>query len=734
MRESTKSLTTDTSSSINDNINFKEAAEILLLIIKFVSSGLLLLVFLLQFECLLQLILKLITNNNTFLKYSLTFIFHFFLLRFGVQSFLFILHFPILKSLCFYYISCAQLRQLLEVANEFVALYKNLKNQKKTFDSNEKLLIKEISNIVNFYLENYKDIKLKCKINKNQNDLYEKLCSWMKNYDEYKNNFVLTINNKENDNENADKKTFIYYLRKMNNDSKEIIKILDNFICDNYQIFSNKRLYNCFINNTFCSLSQYSLLFNQKFNNKFKSFVTSDNKIIDYSIVTYNKLNKIYKNKNIIKNENEKISKNLLFFCNPNGMIYQLFTPEKFLFLLEAGCDILFWNYRGYGYSTGCPNFKNTKTDIVELFDYIKKKNKYKKYGVCGYSVGGGSATFLCKKRNLDLLICDRNYTSVTEIARTISIFGEVLYYLEKMLYFRYDYNINEFMNTKNKNICKIVLCDPGDEIIPNYASLKSGISTYIIKKYCIKNNIKQTENILDIFLDMENDIEQKNKFINSLLNIMDILIEFNKNPFRDLIIKKKSNKNEENLDNTLLLNINDNNDLNKKNFNRKLINTVIRFFKCFNFSSENLETFKEIEEKRLKILHIHNYFNNFFIWGTISNKGMYNADGFLNPFDIKNNIDYLNEAIENLNKFLDDKFIKSMAVEGECQEKYNNIMIIRNCLKILKNNNEFLNSIKNINIGILIRLDCGHNGLYSEIDKKNLIDILKDVKFINYN
>ena len=100
----------------------------------------------------------------------------------------------------------------------------------------------------------------------------------------------------------------------MNNDAKEIINILNNFICDNYQTFSVKRLYNCFINNSFCSLRQYSLNFNQKFNNKYKSFVTSDNNLIDYSIITYNKLNKMYKNKSYITNENEKISENLLFF------------------------------------------------------------------------------------------------------------------------------------------------------------------------------------------------------------------------------------------------------------------------------------------------------------------------------------------------------------------------------------------------------------------------------------
>ena len=65
-------------------------------------------------------------------------------------------------------------------------------------------------------------------------------------------------------------------------------------------------------------------------------------------------------------------------------MIYQLYTPEKFLFLLEGGCDILLWNYRGYGYSTGYPTFKNAKTDVVELFDYIKKKN-LKKFSYLSY-------------------------------------------------------------------------------------------------------------------------------------------------------------------------------------------------------------------------------------------------------------------------------------------------------------------------------------------------------------
>ena len=738
MSESKNSLISNTNIEINDEMNIKQVKEMLILILKFISFCILVLVLIIQFECLLDFIIKLLTNNNKLFMYTILFLIHIILLRFFVQSFLFILQSPILKSFCFYSIACNHLRELLEVSNEFIQLYKNLKKQKNTFYGNQKLLMDEICNIINIYMNFYKDIKTNDKLSKNQNELYEKLCSWMNNYIEYKNknnnnNTELNIENKDNDNNLDDKKTFIYYLRKMKDDSNDILKILDNFICFSNQSFSIKKLYNILINNSFSSLNQYSYIFNQKFNNKFQTFITSDNTIIDYTIITYNKLNIMYKNMN--KNKNEKIiNNNLLIFCNPNGMIYQLFTPEKFLFLLEGGCDVLLWNYRGYGYSTGHATFKNSKTDIIELFDYIKKKNRYQKYGVFGYSVGGGSATFLAQNRSLDILICDRNYTSITKIARTFWIFGEILYYLQKLLHFKYEYNVSEFMNSKNKKIYKIVLSDPDDEIIPNYASIKSGISEYIIRQYCIENKLKKTEDILELFLNIENNSNQKKKFIDSLLYITDILIEFNKNPFKDLKNKKtQSNKNKENVDNTLLLNINENNELNKRNFKKRLVDTIIKFFKCFNYSSENLESILEIDEKRLKKLHIITYFNNFFIWGTISYKKL-NVDGFKNPFDIKNNIFYLNKAIEDLNKFLDDKFIKSMIGEEENRKKYNAILTIKNCLKIFKNKNEFLNSNKNVNIGSLIRLNCGHNGLYSEIDEKNLIDILKDVGFIKYN
>jgi hypothetical protein len=335
----------------------------------------------------------------------------------------------------------------------------------------------------------------------------------------------------------------------------------------------------------------------------------------------------------------------------------------------------------------------------------------------------------LSKNRKLDVLIADRNFMNINEIANNISIFGGILSFLAKMLFFKYDYNVEEFIQSKNKNICKVVLCDPEDDIIPNSSSLKSGISKYIIRKYCIDKKLKKTENILELFLNIENNLNQANNFIKSILYIMDILIEFNKNPFKDFINKNKPNKKEK-LDKTLLLNITENTELNKKNFKRILINTIVKFFNCFNHSSENLESFRDIYEKRLKILHINNYFNNFFIWGTINEEKL-KKNEFLNPFDTNNNSFYLDNAIEHLNKFLNDKFVKSMLGEEDNEIKYNHLMIIKNGLQILINKEDFLFFIKNIDIGHLIRLNCGHNGLYTEEDEKELSDILKNINFI---
>ena len=709
-------------------------------IFKIISACILLILILLQLECLLLFIIHLI-NNNIYFIILLELIFHLLFIRFIVQSILYVLHCPLLDSLCFYSISCNQISQLFVSAQNFVSLYKKIQKKNNGLEQKDILIIENIGNIINAYLYFFKVIKSGGKLSPNQNAVYIKLGLWMKIFDDYKKCLHSFNENSEEEKEILDEnkhQDLMLFIKKMAIESNAIIKLLNDFIGDNNEILSFKNLYNCFVNYDFFSLEQFSILFHKRFNNTYNYFITNDNQIIDYTIISYEKLDEMYKYnpKSKIK-EPIKIefnSKNLLLFCNPNGMIYQLFTPDKFLPFLEGGCDILLWNYRGYGGSSGYPTFKNAKTDALELFDYAKKKYiNYNKFGVYGYSVGGGSAIFVANQRKLDVLICDRNFTNVSEIVKDIPYVGWFLNYLVKVLNFKYDYNINEFMNSKNKNICKIVLCDPDDEIIPNSASLKAGISKYIIKNYCAKHKLKIKENILELFLGSKDNLE--NKFIEALFNISSILKRFDENPFQDIIKTKKNktnNKNEKtNLNDFLLLNVSSNYNSDKKYFKNILIKTIIKIFNCFKFSAENLDNFKKKDENRLKVLFINNYFNNFIVWGSISKDKILEANGFTNPFTTKNNISYLDSAINSISEFFEDKVVKNFENDEDYKTIIEHMNVIKKCLKIMRDNCEIFGQGNMFNKGNLIRLNCGHNGNFSDVDNKNLIDILKVVKFI---
>ena len=712
--------------------------------IKLLSILILLLLILLQLELLLIFIINIITNNIYYIIILIV-ITHIIFIKFLIQSILYVLRCPFVDSFCFYTISCNQLKQLFISSKNFISLFKKYQNKKNKINKKDFLIIDDSAKMINGYFNFFKTIKKGGKLSPNQNAIYEKLlimAEILENYNNYLDKLNKNYNNKEKEiqfhpDENQNQNIFDF-LKKMANESNDINKILDNFLCFNNEFFSFKNLYNCFINNDFFNIEQLSILFHKRFNNKYKFFITSDNQVIDYTIISYEKLNKIYKGKRKSKTKNDEKSKeitnkSLLLYCNPNGMIYQLFTPDKFLFLLEGGCDIIFWNYRGYGGSTGYPSFKNAKTDALELFDYAKKKYfNYNKYGVYGYSVGGGSAMYVASQRYLDALICDRNFSSVGDILKEIPFIGRMLYYLLKIVDFKYDSNINDFVQSKNKNICKVVLCDPNDEIIPNSASIKVGISKYIIKKYCEEQKIKIRENILEIFFESKDDLITK--FFEALIYMSSILKKFDQNPFQDLfpdigknINKKYNNKKKD----FLLLNAGANFSFSKKSFKNSLIKTIIKIFNSFKFSSENLEDMKKKDEYRLKILHINNYFNNFIVWGSISDEKLSEGNGSTNPFNVSNNFTYLNNAINCINEFLNDEYIIDLMNDDNYKKIVEHLNIIKKCFQIIMNKSKAFDLKNKINKGHLIRLNCGHNGNLSENDKQNLIDILKHVNFI---
>ena len=155
----------------------------------------------------------------------------------------------------------------------------------------------------------------------------------------------------------------------------------------------------------------------------------------------------------------------------------------------------------------------------------------------------------------------------------------------------------------------------------------------------------------------------------------------------------------------------------------------MLNLFKLFSLSSDDFSEVNKIGNKKLKILHINNFFNNFFIWGSIIDNN--SSPGHIinfnkNYFSTENNSNYLKKAINVLNKFLSNNNISENEKIKEINER---IIFIINCLQILKNEVENF-KIKD-NIGTLIRLNCGHNGMLDDNVKNKIIQILIKADFL---
>ena len=93
---------------------------------------------------------------------------------------------------------------------------------------------------------------------------------------------------------------------------------------------------------------------------------------------------------------------------------------------LTKGYNVILWNYRGYGQSTGSPTICKSQIDASKVFDFYREKG-YDIQVVHGYSIGGAAAVGLFDKTpqqnlsNVDILIIDRSFSSIGEVLLPIS-------------------------------------------------------------------------------------------------------------------------------------------------------------------------------------------------------------------------------------------------------------------------------------------------------------------------
>ena len=433
-------------------------------------------------------------------------------------------------------------------------------------------------------------------------------------------------------------------------------------------------------------------------------------------------------------NKGEKIcSKNLVIVCGPNLTPFENLINSwdiDNLYLMNE-IDILFWNYRGYGFSEGSTDFNNVCDDILYVYDYITSNYQYNKIAVHGLSIGGVPACYLASKRNISLIIADRTFGSVLDILNTFPFGEKVLYYLAKIIFFPFVDNTKNFMNGNCK---KILMNDPEDKTIIDTFSLKTSISKQIIHElFQVRNpelNIRKisSNNILDYALEPDEAKEIFNAFkytINFLKNKNKNRTESNNS--EDIIILERTNVHSNFDDKHQKLNegnIETNNNAIQASFKEIsdiFYSKIKKLYSNFYSAGDYLIKFTEYMNNST---HFHNFFNNLFVYGS--------EDVTMLEYSLCN----IHCVDEMLNNFIEESEIFLNSEEIRLYSDYHiykNFKYFVDCIKNLK---FFILSLHLENIeqewffelkGKLIPLNCGHILFYDEKELDTIKFLIKE-------
>ena len=549
-----------------------------------------------------------------------------------------------------------------------------------------------------------------------------------------------------------------------------LMEQIEDYIGDKYICLNKRYIRNYFKNNLFASIEQFHCELSNYYNFEENILITKDKCKIEYII---------------IRSNFDSPNKKLMIICGPNGVPFQIFARNfKFEKYLQSNMDILFWNYRGYGLSKGNISYSKIRSDVLELFDEVKKNNNYQQFAVHGISIGGIACCHLASHRKeIELLICDRNFGRIDNITQSF-ICGKYLFFLYKLLLFQSTDNVDNYLNVK---CYKILLNDPQDNIVLETCSLKTLVSKKLCEKYfdclhedntSINNNImgsgqyneleslstkkiinnnqiqltindqittkfnKSKKIIKKTVLDkIFNSIEEKNKFINILINISNILqndkleVNSNENCCKNLINKFKiktlqySNLKEEELQNT-------------SGIFDFVKNHLIDIFDSIESAGDTLFSLICIKRDYTKAVFIDNFFNNMFIWGSKCNE--YELHSTKNIQKMFEDIMKLFEEFWNSQEILS---YKGLTLIKDIDILYKYFIQIQDNLKYIGFNSKdgFIklinkNSIDDsyeqclieYNLGNFVPLHCGHNGALNAEEAGLLERYLEKSSFFN--
>ena len=512
-----------------------------------------------------------------------------------------------------------------------------------------------------------------------------------------------------------------------------LIDQLNDYLGEHYSCFSKRYIRNYLNNKLFASIEQFQIELIDKFCIEEHQLITKDKCQIEYILV---------------KSNRQSHSKKLMIICGPNGVPYQIFIRNlRFESYLKSDIDILCWNYRGYGFSKGKPSYNRLRSDVLELFDEVKKNFNYERYGVHGISIGGIPCCHLARNRKeIELMICDRNFGRLDNIAQGFYC-GKFLFFIYKYFCFQSSDNVENYLNVKCD---KILLNDSRDQIVLEICSLKTLVAQRLCELYfdCNNNNTNNNFNNVNLndsnhnslignFNSNNNELEilstkklnnnSQNNELNSSEQISSTNLNSNPNNKKIILPKKTAldkilnSVEEKNIFIHSLINISniinkDKLEVNqKKSFLNKIINLVKKnSVQYSNLKEEELQNtsgiFDFVKEHMLEILDsvqsagdtllsvniyktdytkyifIDNFFNNMFIWGSF----LYNRNNENIQIHKLKNV----KTIFNNTMKLFDEFINSQEIMS-----YKQLTLVKEINTIYKYFSQIFQNLENIGL-----------------------------------
>lgn len=127
----------------------------------------------------------------------------------------------------------------------------------------------------------------------------------------------------------------------------------------------------------------------------------------------------------------------------------------------SIGLNVLIFDYRGYGKSSGVASERGTYLDADAAYEYLLSRDDIDKDKIIVYgkSLGGAVAVDLALKKDPSILISDSAFTSTTDMARMMYPFLPI----ERILTIRYD-TLSKIDDVKSN---KLIIHSREDEIVP---------------------------------------------------------------------------------------------------------------------------------------------------------------------------------------------------------------------------------------------------------------------------